>query len=1201
MSEHAEFRRPSYSKYHNELFKTKWSEILSPNGVRPTVELDGPDELPASAVLRSGTAETGGTAEQAAVMEVRASAPVSSSGTELGVVYSAGLGFVNHNWYADNDAVAVSDTAGNIRLEIDGTTVTTFTVAAFRSLAASTAGTSRGSSYIAPATDSSGRTWYIGRSSDYKVLVSADNAQGGQTVVLRHVNAPRAFLTFPATLPQRSAAGALAEDGAVVDLRGTIGNNFATDLDVDASEAQDVADATGRQAKVRVGDGTQDDSRVDLFLPLSYDFGGGNVANFEGTGGNGWKVTLVKNQYTTDVGILSFRNRRFQVRVATSNTTPTIAEMRDAWISQFGAGTAVLTGTGAHPNTVINVSYMTPNEQTFAGGVNSGKATAVVTAADPGGDRTLTLNLPNEAQYNKLAGNDWRVRVTTGGTGDHIDRDAANKRFNIRLQTNEIANVKTVWDGHGTGFTSDYGGTGANSLAVTSLFTAASGGSAAVQASATLNGTGTGNTATLTLPSVGSYHGVDLRGVDGNSVDVRLLFNQTLDDGENHRVRLKEDSGTNYIEVLFSGPFATLQELHDAWEAPRQLDPDPTATASDTDGIGRGGMGGTAVIAGTASTLLQFGQSKSFANGADAQTGIPAAGEISFSGGTGVLAKSAFYQLTSSALNLYLKGDTVGELVDFWERSQATGGIGGEARLEGNREDTFADQNPVFRGGSNPTLYRAAVPGTPATEELRSAKGNSVPDSKLRLVFKGRTNREYDMTVETVDKVRKRVAMQVGEETHASTLIEPDGASTGDGIRLTVPCSWNDSDRVRIVNGTYNGCGDYGNEYDITLYFADEGNFGGVSRMVVDATAHTITASLEKDGSTNPSVGELRALWEHAGGTVELEGSTDADDLLQPVSNQDFAGGMHPDIDLGENPTAVTMVREPNRWDKVTTYARVSSRSGIDPGERSFYLDGSQLEFDRSWQDRTLIVEYEMANTHVELKYVGRDHFVLTAGSGATWENVATALNADAEFSRLFEAVLAEPGADLLLPSSNAGNHGDKPVPGVYGFQNGSLASAQRAVVSTGGHDVSLVVGEPPRTERFMPTSGSKQTKTLAAAPTDGTISLSQPGQAFQPEPESAERDVTENGEWHVAGTTLTYWTSNDTNAVTVKYAVGVDEASADIAEADSEEEIIVDPGKSLYAKTSHSAAEGGSIEAYDDRTDYRWVEGFRGIPREAA
>ena len=1244
MSEHAEFRRPSYSKYDDDLFKTKWSEILSPNGVRPTVELDGPDMMPQGIVIQEARAAV---TEQQAVEEVPETRASLSFGDMDGQNRTANLTLTLPPSLQETDASGTAqsgETNARGMLGTDGNAVS-----------------------LSLDMEAMGAQDTPGTPIQASVVIQEDGGNGGIRL----------------TLPQRHTFGSNPEE----DFAGAAGNNWEVWIEHSSLEGQSnfnrrdrAAQGPSQKGRFRVGLRNQSSfqhlkdywdsifgSGTAVLLPGTssggtfvsrdnyyYPFSGGaatqatvdlmksgstteglrlrlppnqvlpsnatqtgqtrnhwgDLMDFAGTVGNNRSVSVI-----TGTNSLRFRNNavanRFTLEV---QGTTTFQEIKTFWASWAGSGQVELFGGADFADRPATHASNT-EAYNFSGGVDNVAAdipgTALVKSATRGATDGLTLTMPTGGQFDGDSGNGWDIRITTGGTAE-TTIDSANRNINMVVAASTLQAVHDAWEAAPINGTAAVAGSGllADAVHADSLYSP----TANQQATARVLGLGS-SYIDLKMPPTSNWHGINMLGTApvGRSVvsvwfgQARTVHSPLYGTGENFRIRRRYAGSQEYVDIMFAGYDPTLNDLKTAWETARIDEP----SAPLHSGRGRGGAGTDAVatIHGTGSSRIRASQGNvAFTGGTNF---VEDATRVTFAGGSGFRFGMSSYVLqdNTDTLFLRLKGGTAGDLRTYWES------IGGSIAMTGDAATRIDDitTTPIpFQGGVSyvaPQAYRAASNEVQAVTRT----GNSTPDSKLRLQYNRRVANPFTMVVDRTQRISRKARGTVNSETVASTIVaDADGSTTG-GLELTLPAVLPNSSRIRTTgSGTFNSCGPNGNAYDLRFEYADDGALGGASWLLVDFGNSTLTATIEKNGSSNPSLGDLRELWEHIGGSVSLTGDTGVDKLMADATtyataDQTFSGGMNAYIKLNESPAANSLiVKDPNTFREIVLYSQVANEDDLEAGEKHYWFDVTNrtLRFDRTWHGKALDIEYDLENDFSEARYIGRNTFVLTVGENATWTTVARDLNADSEFMRYFDKVMLGTGGDLLLPSEHMGNASDKPTPGIYQFSEGSASSSQRAVVSTGDHDVSLIVGEPPRTERFQAdTASPPNTFVLEAVPVEGSVSLKHenPGVANQfANPETDVSTVVSAGKWHVdpATRTVTYQTAT-AGTVSVKYISGIDDDKADIAEANSEEEIVVDPGKSLYAKTATES--GGSIEAYDDRTDYRWVEGFRGIPREAA
>ena len=116
------------------------------------------------------------------------------------------------------------------------------------------------------------------------------------------------------------------------------------------------------------------------------------------------------------------------------------------------------------------------------------------------------------------------------------------------------------------------------------------------------------------------------------------------------------------------------------------------------------------------------------------------------------------------------------------------------------------------------------------------------------------------------------------------------------------------------------------------------------------------------------------------------------------------------------------------------------------------------------------------------------------------------------------------------------------------------------------------------QTETFTATTGSSQTHTITTSNT-GVVSLSHSdsGASFDDDPQDAVGDVTADGNWHVDGTTLTYWTGMAGDITISMTNVG----GASISSLGTRMYAYKEYGTLFF----HSAQKGAEIDVTYDRT----------------
>ena len=967
------------------------------------------------------------------------------------------------------------------------------------------------------------------------------------------------------------------------------------------------------QATVRIGDAT---NNVVLRLPANQRrYTAANTlshTDFAGTAGNTRTITIAVGG--TGAAAFAFASGSYiHISLPTGASLNTLQTLWESWA---GDGSVVGTGNGA--TTVVAVT----TALTFTGGrsdiPSDVVATALVVSGENGraADAGLTLTLPtNEQRLEGQSGNGWQVRITQGSASVVTSLDFSGKIINLEVSATTLQQVQDAWTGtwpdnvpSGTAALTGTGTALADSIQADSLYSPTPG----MQAHAAVNGIGSGRVV-LTLPETSSWHH-DLVGTAGNGLRVSLFFWQPAlqATGEAFRISYRRYTNSNeHIFIMFANS-PTLNDLVTAWTSAALPDPDPSASGGSAAGVGRGGIGGTAALepgSNVGGNLIAASQNNiSFADG---RNFVEDSNPVLFAGGTGFMLGVSKYIFMSNALTIWLKGNDADELSDFW-----TGTIGGTASLTGDGETELVDFGPVnFTGGVDQVVARAGREAAPRREAVMSSRGNGVPDSTLNLRTRGRNSEVKDIRLEVVERIRKAVAPTIQNETKASVLVEDDDnpVTTG-GARLSLPSVFNtDGGRVTFTgSGTYDGMGTNGDQYSLSFSWVEPNSLGGYT-AVVNTDSHTITISLEKHEDadnpgdrtrdTNPTVGDLVNAWLAMGGSYTLVSNTGADAALADASaysSLSFSGGTDASIDLGEAPDADTIsVRETDRTREVLYYSKVDTANELTTG-RTYRLEGTQtLEFHGAHNGRQVVVEYGLPKTACEFGYVGNGHFLLVCGSDATWDDVKTALNADHYFSLLFDPI--ELGSDLKAVSEHgsATVANDKPSSGTYRLNGGNTSLPQRAVV-TSKEDAYLVVGDVPIVRKFVATTGSSQDETLGHEAHPGTVKLSHSNSAA-PAFGDPVATVGAAGQWKVSGTTLTYWTDH-AGTITISYAYGLSTDDAVPLEIEGEAlEVHVPEGKSLYARKQDGTGDAveGSVTAYDISTEYPWVYGFDGVPRE--
>ena len=1211
MDEEATLQPPDYVRHASDFFSTTWKEILPPNGKRPVVELNALDTRP-SIVVEEAVPEVVAVAAVPETPEVRAFRHIegggSNSGVSINLVLPESLDGHSFRGTLGNDVVVHIDTNSPHAQDVTTRTQAYFDVAGATGSLRLTLPESIGFGDFTGEEDlfgAAGNNWEA-----FLVAGAPGINPGAWSARKAHDPAPetntngRIEINFGDSAANITLGEISAAWNGITSQAGQY-NGGASSSTIAASSVFGTANVfangvTGESATALVRRST---GAGGLTLTMPSD-----DARFQRAAGNRWEFRLIHDSTLATDGDQTIVVDDVAETITATIRVNTLARVKSLWDGQTGSFSSAYTGG--------------------AGGSSPAHADSLFTTANPHASATVLGDGTGNSVSVSLINDDYYGIDLAGAAGNAVklrmffnqDLDGDHSRVRIRAtedpriyfdhnHNTSNANAVAALLNEGTSFdpvvlpdtAEQWVFTIGNappqtvSTATIKAFTAATVGSA-IPSGQYLNFISTDPSADIHIGRDASNQLV-VETTPGSRLRIDITVRKIV---------------IHHMELMFSGPTATLQQVEDAWEAPQRLDPHTVSDDSRLEGIGVGGLGGMAVVTGDSSAFVAQGQGTlDFSGGvgakddtrvrfADGKDGIVVGvtNYLYFADGmaemSGLLPGNMPYQL----IIIRLKDNNLHSVDVFWEKPQSDGGIGGMVELLGTDYLAISDVTWAFGGGSDRVRGVLGTPGSAAIPAV-TRKGNSTPDSKLRLRWRERTGEKRLVAINTVPQITLRGEAVVRPGTPASTLVADADSSTTGGLRLWLPRTWG---RNTPTAGTLDGLGNNGNAYALRFVWDENGALGGRASAVVSGTE--IRVSIEKHSDdTNPTIGDLLTAWTSFGGFASLEGTTAADEALSDVSvytaaNQMFSGGIHPHIDLVKTPNTLT-VRDQNDEGSITTYSSVAAISDLSSGF-NFHQNDKRLSFHSSHIGRTLTVEYDLESDQVEFHGVEESVHVLTVGSGITWTNLAAALNANNEFIRLFHRIVLDD--DLILPATHAGNAMDKPMPGTYEFVNGGWSERQRAVVSVPSTDnSSLLSADPPLSEKFAAVTGSAQTVSIDDATTNTlmlSLSHSDSSASFDEEGQSATGDVTADGNWHFDGKTLTYWTDTAGN-VTAQYANNFDENMVVIAEGPGDTEVVLEKGKSLYGKnTEHS--EGG-VEAYDDKSGYPWVYGHAGFPREAS
>ena len=1167
---------PDYVRYDDNLFSSNWGEILPPSGKRPFVELNGQDENP-SVVVENAIAEVAEIPATAGLPETRASYTLTENNTSAKLFLPEAIN--------ENSLRGANGNSVKLSVDVEATSAqdSTNLVQAFITVAGATGSVkltlpeSVGDGGIsADIAGEGGNNWEI-------VISHSVNGVAAGTSRSRKVSDPQGNTRGRIAIEFGGNAASVSLGAIATQWGVTWGTTDAASLREYASGASGATIAaasafathqlaggvTGESASALVRNATSATTGLTLVMPS-------DDVRFRRSDGNGWEFRLTRGSAAS---ITIDETERVFNAVVTASAT--ISGVKTLWDGQTGNFSSSYTQTGIGGTQIHADALYSPATQ------------ASVTANGNGTGNSISLTLANDKDY-------YGINLS-GTSGNSIKFRMLFNQNSSRVRVRAIEG-DDVFDGEDTSVPN-----GASALLGTSSLTLPSTDELWLLevGNATKQIVDTGTIKAFTAATAGTDLSSGTNRLEFVSTDPavtvylgRTSSNRLLVDGNAAEdVDITITKVEYNVEMLFLGAFATLQETKNLWELPQGLDPRTLSVEQLLDGIGIGGLGGTASITGSASAIVAQGQGVlSFAGGAGTRDET----RIIFENGEdGMEVGVSSYEYESNTISIALKERTIRSLYNFWIRSQSNGGLGGLAEFTGANAQTFSDfSSRSFAGGVDSVEGTEGVPASPAVSAV-TRKGNSVPDSKLRIRFRERTGIEGIFVVKSVPYVQFSGRATVQASTQATTLVADNNLSTTGGVRLSLPKNWH---RHARVHGTFDGLGNNGNNYDLRFLWEERGALGGQATAIIDN--NVITVSIEKgESDANPMVEDLMRAWKSFGGNASLEGTTAAnavlsDEATYATGNQTFSGGVHPYVDLTRTPNSLS-IRDENSDDSIVVYEQQSSLSSLS-SDNEYHLNDKRVSFHSAHVGRSLTVEYQLTATQVDFYRSEENTWVLVVGNEATWTHVADALNSDQSFLNKFHRISVSD--DIILPATFAGSASDKPVSGIYSFTDGGWAEKQNAVVSVpeSGGEALLTESDPPLREKFTATTGSAQTYTLLEATSDTQIlslSHSSSTYTFAATGQSTAAGVTADTNWNLTGKTLTYW-ADTAGDITVNYANGLNEDNAVVAESQSDTELTVNVGKSLYGKSS-ALTEGG-VEAYDNKSSYSWVYGNTGFPRES-